>query len=219
MAKQMRCNVHGSFDARQGEGPAHDMANAGGTCKWNPRRVRTQENPLHWAQASIQTQILNNRGSDIAWQRKKVLSAAFASDQHLTCPPVDVSQFEEDDFAGSKSQFRQQDQDRIISATGCSGPIWSIQHSLNFLGGEFFRDAGLGPSANSWNRRGEIVTDLTLHVGETQKGTQARGQQTDILAGSILRTLEQKSTQNTAVEAAQRGDAVPLLKIMEQLGN
>jgi hypothetical protein len=77
----------------------------------------------------------------------------------------------------------------------------------------------LGPSADSWNRSGEIVANITLHVQKTQKGPQARGQQSHRLAGLTLRTLEQKSSQDTGLEATERSDAVPLLQVMEQVGN
>jgi hypothetical protein len=63
------------------------------------------------------------------------------------------------------------------------------------------------------------VADLAPHVEKTQKGPQACGQQSNILAGSVLRTLEQKSTQDTGVEPTERSDAMLLLQEMKQLGN
>src|SRR2546427_12361592 len=47
-----------------------------------------------------------------------------------------------------------------------------------------------GPSAHGGNRGREIMSDLALRMEKTQKGPQSRGQQPDILTGSILCRLE-----------------------------
>jgi hypothetical protein len=152
-------------------------------------------------------------------QRKKIAPASFATNQDLTCPPADVSQFQRKNFAGSKPQSCQQEQDREITAPREGGPIRRTKDPANLLDCQLSGNTGLSPPTHGRNRGGQTVADLAVRVKKSQKGPETCGQQPDRLAGWVLRALKQKAKQHAGIQPTERSAAVLLLQVTEQERN
>ena len=85
-------------------------------CEPSPRIgafVRKNKVRQHGARATM-LQVVGNRLADRGWHRQLPTVAAFACHRKAATLPIDATQGDRHDFAGAKSQAREQNQYRVI---------------------------------------------------------------------------------------------------------
>jgi hypothetical protein len=68
------------------------------------------------ADGTVVTKVYGKCFADIGNEGQPFHNPAFPTYHNLTCPPVNIVQFQQNDFAGSKAKPSQQKQDCIITA-------------------------------------------------------------------------------------------------------
>ncbi|MEI7910006.1 MAG: hypothetical protein WCK77_10250 [Verrucomicrobiota bacterium] len=174
VTKQMCCDLLWAFNSHLRHCAAHNMADTRLAGQRHARGVCAQEDPLRRPNTPIQTQITGKRGTNLTGQWKEISSASFSTDQDFTCPPADVSEFQCKDFAGSKPQSCQQEQDGQITAPSSGVPIRRTQDPINLLRRQLSGNIRMGPPAHRRNSGGQVVADLPLRVEKAQKSMQTR---------------------------------------------
>ena len=129
VAKKVGSDLRWPIDTCLHHGTTHNMADARGTRERHTGGVRTQENALRGPTTTISTQIARHRSTDVTRQWQEIQPFTLASNQDFGRPPADVPQFQRNDFTGTETQLRQQEQDHIITPTGRRSPIWRREHS------------------------------------------------------------------------------------------
>jgi hypothetical protein len=79
------------------------------------------------------TKISRQRLTDVGEQRYGFYQAAFAMDDNLSGPPVDIVELKKDDFPGSQSESGEQQQDRAIATASKCRLVRSRDYSIDFI--------------------------------------------------------------------------------------
>ena len=82
-----------------------------------------------WA---ILADVRRDRFPDVGRKRKLVVITPLSTHCEHTGPPIDIAQFQGEDFARAESQTRQQQKQCIIPATNREIPIASLDHPFYF---------------------------------------------------------------------------------------
>ena len=82
----------------------------------------------------------------------------------------DVIEPEVDYFAGSKTEPREQQQNRVIASSERGPTIACLEHTLHLIGRKMFRQRGQFPPCYFWHRHREVLRMQALVVQVTKEG-------------------------------------------------
>jgi hypothetical protein len=147
-----------------------------------------------WA---ILADVRRDRFPDVGRKRKLVVITPLPTHREHTGPPIDIAQFQREDFARAESQTRQQQKQCIIPATDRSLAITSLDHPFHFLRLKVPRHFRQPPSRHGRKDSGEVPLGHSGLEEKPAERTQRRDHQ-----------LRHFGTAGTAVPQHEVGDIV-----------
>jgi hypothetical protein len=134
-----------------GERSSYNVAHRGRAGQPDTGRERSQKDPSRRTGATRLTKVGSESFADIREQWQLVHQPAFAVDDDLAGPPVNLVKLKRDNLSRPQAESRQQKQDRVVSASRWRRPLRRRQHAFHFLRGKERSWSGLTVLADHGN--------------------------------------------------------------------
>ena len=138
------------------------------------RRAIPNENTPSATGRAIFTQVGSDGFTDVGRKRKLVVIASLPTHREHTGPPIDIVQFQGDDFARSEPQSSQKQKECIIPATDRGAPIASLDQPLDFMRLKVLRQFRQSPGSHGRKGPGEVMLGLSGSKEKPAERTQRR---------------------------------------------
>ena len=125
------------------------------------------------AEWAILTQVSRDRLSDVGRKRKLVVITSLATHREHTGPPIDIIEFQSDDFARSEPQAGQEQKDCVIPTSNRCAAIASLDHPFDFLRLKILRHFRQPPGSHGRNGPCEVTFGLSVSEEKPAEGTRA----------------------------------------------
>jgi hypothetical protein len=136
------------------------------------RRFAANENTSCRAARASFVEVNSDGFADIRRKWKAVMIASLAAHRKHAGPPIDVVEFQGNDFARSQPKAGQQQNNGAITARDGSIPLASVDHLLDFCWREILGHLRQSPCRHPRNRSCEIRLCLSVLEEKPKEGTQ-----------------------------------------------
>jgi hypothetical protein len=149
------------------------------------------------------------RFPDLGQQREPIPGEAFAAaHEDLPRTPLDVVEFQRDDLAGPQPKTGEQQQNGVIAPAHRRLEITGLEHALDLLWAEIFRNARQSPVGQAGHRRGEVSVNGATLQQEPADRAQGRPHALRVPGTHRVRMTDQKRRDRRHVKRAQVQRAV-----------
>src|SRR5260370_16157267 len=159
-----------------------------------------------------------DRPADIFGQGQLDQPAPFAVDAQGTVLPVDIIQFEKHHFAGTQTQPRKQQQNRIVASSDRGASIDSCQQSADLIRCNRPRNRRHRPVRHNGYGRSQIQPDITAIRRALEEQTQCSGQELGCLQMQSWRLALNKPHHVSSTQLREP-DRCAAKAILEELAN
>jgi len=160
------------------QGPADNRADGTGVGKTTVRRLVPNEQSPCRASRTILAKIGSNGFADIGGKGQAVVIASLPMHGQHASSPVDIVEFQGDDFAGSESQPGQDKKDRVITTgDGRVSAVASLDKSFDLVRRQVFWQLREPPGRHRRHGPGQIRFSLAVLKEKPADGAQSRHHQ------------------------------------------
>ncbi len=204
MTELMR-SFAGQLNSGSLERAADDLAYSAATLQPTHGRARSQKHPATGSSRSRLSQIGRNGPPDVEGQRQRSFVTTLAVNPQAGLSPINIAQFQKNDFSGAQSKTRKQQQNGPIAKTlGGAPSLTFLQNPMNAWKRHGSWDGRHRPSSYRGNRVGKIGFDIITVPCEAEERAQGKG----CILRCRKRTVPRCATSNKIDDlfGAQRGE-------------
>ena len=167
-------------------------------------RDEAEKDPSRGTRAPVLAEMLRERVAHVGEQGHVISPWSFTSDDDLGGPPVEVLELERHDLAGAQPEPREQEHDGVVATAPRRRPVRGGERTLDVVGRQHHRHAGLLVRADPRDGPGEIPCDHTPEDQEAQERPQPDAQQAGRLQRPSGNARDKKRPDGLRVERLQR---------------
>ena len=132
-----------------------------------------EEHPAAGALGSASLDVPGQRFPDVARKRETVLTATLSAHEDLTEAPIDIVEFEPDDFSAAQSEADEEHQDGVIAASQRTATVAAPQQTGHLARLDRPRQVR-GPPRHRQHGLVKHPIRQTLHLQPAKERTQCR---------------------------------------------
>src|SRR5271166_3306023 len=172
------CPHEGRLQPGSLQGPADNRTDGTRVSKTTMRRLVPDEHAPCRARRTMLAQVGSHCFADISGKRKSVVIASLPMYCQHAGSPVDIVEFQGDDFAGSQPQPGQEKKDRAITTSnGRVSSVASMDNSFDLFGREILRDFSEPPRRYCRNGPCKVTCGFSMLEEKPKEGSQRRHHQ------------------------------------------
>jgi hypothetical protein len=156
---------------------ADDRAERTGITKTAMGCPASDENTPCGAGWAILPQVGSDRLSDILRKRKVVMITTLATDREHSGPPIDIIEFQSDDFARSQPQAGQEEKDSVIATSDRCAAIARLDNPFDLVRLQVSGHTRELPGSHGRNGPCQVTLGLSVSEEKPEKGAECRHHQ------------------------------------------